>query len=320
MAGGTAFALAAGCRSMPKDRLEARLAGLGKNAPLASLGLARTRVEFEGENFELVHVRVPVRSEAPGRPVVLVHGTPSTLFTWTEIALGGEGFPGLAAGREVVLIEVPGHGIAPGDLSPYTFQRCAEFVVAAVRALGLEDVHLVGQSYGGEFAWRAAATAPELFRSLVVMDSSGYPRREGDWLPEEVEMRENRLAKIGWMINAEDRVETALAPHFHTIPPDRTAEFFLCCENAHNWKAMVDLVRDENGEGAPAIAGLELPTLVMWGADDIAYEPGYYAQRFVDDLPDGRLRLIEGAGHYPHEERPADVVAALASFFEETER
>ena len=316
------IALTPSCTSLPKRQLFQRLASLDKNRPLAEHELLA--LPLPGWETDLVHVRIPTEVEEPGRPVVMVHGTPSTLFTWGEVALGGidasgQSFGGLGDAREVFLIEIPGHGVAPGTLEPCTFERCAEFVVTAVEALGLEDVHLVGQSYGGEFAWRAAANAPELFRSLVIMDSSGYPRREADWLPEEVEMRENPLADIGWWINSLDRVETALAPHFERIPPDRTEEFFLCCENSQNWRAMIDLVQDENGDRAADVATIQVPTLVVWGANDIAYEPAYYAQRFASDLPNGRLQLVEGAGHYPHEERPEEVVRLLNEFFAETE-
>ena len=43
----------------------------------------------------------------------------------------------------------------------------------------LERVHLVGSSYGGEFVWRAALNDPDLVAGLVLIDSSGYERREG---------------------------------------------------------------------------------------------------------------------------------------------
>ena len=207
----------------------------------------------------------------------------------------------------------------PGDLSPYTFQRCADVVVAAVRALDLEPAHLVGSSYGGEFVWRAALDAPELFASVTLIDSSGFPRADGDWLPEEVEMRENGLAGFGWLINSRERIETALAPHFAEIPPDRVEEFFLVCENAHNWNAMVDLARDENGERAGELGQLELPTLVLWGADDLAYPLDRYGARFAREIPGSRLVALPETGHYPHEERPREVIEILERHFAEVE-
>jgi len=320
-----ALGAVAGCSSLDKTELEARLLELEKNHPIRDHGLRWRAVELEldGErhDLELTWFHAPAAKPKPGaRPVVLVPGTPSTLFTWVEIAFGGEGFAGLGEGRDVYAIEVPGHGIAEGDLSPYTFDRCATFVAEAVRTLDIGPVHLVGSSYGGEFAWRAALAAPELVESLVLIDSSGIARRVGDFLPEEVEMRESSLAKWGWLINSRERITTALEPHFDVIPPDRVEEFFLVCENADNWGAMIDLARDENGDREAELSGLRAPTLLLWGEDDVAYDPEYYARRFAAAVPRSELRVLHATGHYPHEQRPAVVIEELRSFFEGVER
>ncbi|MEM7306971.1 MAG: alpha/beta hydrolase [Planctomycetota bacterium] len=313
--------LAPGCTSLSKGDLEAELLALPKNDALRDLGLQRGKLQLTGEELEFVYARVPALEPAAGAaPAVLVHGTPSTLFTWTEIACGGGAFAGLARERDVYLIEVLGHGLAPSGPTPTTFQRCADYVAAAVRALGLERVHLVGQSYGGEFAWRAALDHPELFESLTIMSSSGYERRDEDWLPEEVEMRENSLADYGYLINSRERVAGALAPHFRAIPPDRVDEFFLVCENRSNWCAMIDLAQDENGERQDELPSLAVPTLLVWGAEDVAYWPDVYAASFARDIPGAELVLVPGAGHYPHEEQPAEVVRLLGDFFAREER
>jgi pimeloyl-ACP methyl ester carboxylesterase len=314
-----------GCSSLSKADMEARLLELDKNAPARAVGLTRlsTPISLDGEVVadEIVYLHAPRAADAPPGtlPIVLIHGTPSTLFAWTDLTFGGLDFEGLRAQRDVYAIEVAGHGIAPGDAGPYGFERCARFAGEVVKALGLERFHVVGSSYGGEFAWRLALNEPDRVASLVLLDSSGYERRDEDWLSEEVVMRENSLAGLGWLLNSRDRIESALAPHFREIPPDRVEEFFLVCENRHNWGAMVDLARDENGSRQGDLRGLRAPTLLLWGADDLAYPPEVYARRFADDIPDAELIVLEGTGHYPHDERPADVIHALNRFFADQE-
>jgi len=78
--------------------------------------------------------------------------------------------------------------------------------------------------------------------------------------------------------------------------------------------AMVELARDENGSRAGELEQLTQPTLLLWGARDIAYPPERFAALFERDIPAARLELIEGSGHYPQEERPDAVVKALESF------
>jgi len=323
--GAGAAALLAGCASMSKTEIRERLLALEVNRAVAETGL--TTLEFEADlgdgaaTHELVHLFVPAANDTGLPPVVLVHGTPDTLFAWTPLIFGEGGEPGLAAERDVYAIEVIGHGIAPGRVrGATTFEHCARFVNAAVRALDIEPAHVVGNSYGGEFAWRAVLNDPTRFASLTLIDSSGYARRDGEFLPEEREMRENGLAGIGYLVNSRERIETALAPHYDTIPEGRIEEVFLVCENSVNWNAMVDLVRDEEGHRQDEIANISVPTLVVWGEDDLAYDPERFARAFADDIPNAELVTFADTGHYPHESRRAEFLARLETFYGDVER
>jgi pimeloyl-ACP methyl ester carboxylesterase len=308
-----------GCCSTSKAQLELALLRMDKSARMREVGLQRRPMTFRGETTEFVYLHAPAQ-RGPGRtPVVLIHGTPSTLFTWAELALGGSGGSGLNAERDVYMIEVVGHGIAPEGTASVTFQDCADYVAEAVSTLGLPPAFLVGQSYGGEFAWRAALDRPELWAGLALISSSGVTRRTGDWLPEEVQMRENRFAALGWLLNSRSRVASALAPHYRELTQERIEEFYLVCNNRSNWRAMIDLARDENGAREADLARLALPTLLLWGEQDRGYDPGYYAQRFAELIPGAALELLPGTGHYLHEEVPEEAVERLERFFTSVE-
>ncbi|MCA8978690.1 MAG: alpha/beta hydrolase, partial [Planctomycetes bacterium] len=177
---GTAVAssLFLSCVSTSKQRLEVELGAIEKNRPVTEAGLQRgeLRMKHAGkeQKLEFVYHHAAAREPRKGAlPIVLVHGTPSTLFAWSEVIYGTPAFEGLRTDRDVYAVEVVGHGIAPGDLAPYDFDVCAEHVLAMARALGLERFHLAGSSYGGEFVWRAALMDPEHVASIVLLDSSG---------------------------------------------------------------------------------------------------------------------------------------------------
>lgn len=302
-----------GCRTMDKSEIEARLLALPKNAPVAALGLERSRMTLlvDGETRELELVRY-----GTGTPrIVLVHGTPGSLFTWSELVFGRDGGRGLAADFGVLAIDVVGHGVQPDALDPLTFQRAADYVGAALEALDLRDVCLIGHSYGGEFAWRAALDNPERVSELVLLDSAGYPRRDDEWLPEERKMRDWSIATWGWLFNSRERIRTALQPHFSDpVSDERLEEMYLCCNHRGNWRAMVQLARDENGLRAGELTRIPQRTLLVWGERDIAYGIERFARQFERDIPGARLAIVEGAGHYPHEERPDEVARLLREF------
>ena len=175
---------------------------------------------------------------------------------------------------------------------------------------------MVGNSYGGEFCWRAALDRPDLIAKLVLIDSSGLSRAPEEFLPEEVKMREwGFAARLGYLLNSESRVAFALDPHFDgNAPKERTREVFLCLENRGNWNATIDLARDENGGRSGELNALTQPTLLLFGEHDVAYPPGTFGAAFERRISDARLVVVKGAGHYPHETRPAEVAALIDAF------
>jgi len=318
---GASLLAVGGCSSMKKSEVEARLLALEKNRPVRDAGLQVRAAEatIAGERTAVEYRWHQAGTSGP--IVVLVHGTPSSLVTWTEVVHGGVGYEGLAQSCRVYALDVLGHGTTRTEFSPYSFQACADWVGGFLDMLDLRDVTLVGQSYGGEFAWRCALDREQRVSRLVLMSSSGFERRDDEWLPEEVQMRERSLAKIGWLLNSRDRLRPAIDLHFASPSPDeRIEEYFLVCENSENWHAMIDLARDENGSRSADLARMKQPTLLLWGERDIAYRPERFGKLFAETIPGARFVSVPGAGHYPHEEQPAFIARALAEFAEEGAR
>jgi pimeloyl-ACP methyl ester carboxylesterase len=317
----------AACASTDKDEIETTLLSLPKNERMRDHGLLRetldVRLGDEVISAEMTYVHVRPRSPVypPRRPIVLVHGTPSSVFTWAPLVFGEGDFPGLIEtlpDRDIYVLDIVGHGITRTEAPPYSFQRCADWLAAFLEHKNLRDAIVAGNSYGGEFVWRAALDHPDRIDQVVLLDSSGFPRNDDEWLPEEVAMREMSLAYVGYVLNSRDRIETALAPHFPGgVSSDQIEEVFQVCDNSDNWEAMVDLARDENGARSGELSGLTQPTLLIWGADDEAYGVERFARLFETSIPNARLAVVEASGHYPQESQPAEVARLLAEFLDE---
>ena len=57
----------------------------------------------------------------------------------------------------------------------------------------------------------------------------------------------------------------------------------------------------------------DVPVLIVWGMKDSAFQP-YQLERWQRLLPAAQVAKIEGAGHWPHEEEPGRVIAAIEGF------
>lgn len=315
-----AAGLTSGCVGMDKKSLERELLAMRKNELVRNQGVQRLndRIELEGEPWDVEYVWSHFSASAPPAarkgPIVFVHGTPAALFNWS-ILLASDAGRRLRESSDVYVVDVIGHGINRRKAPRYSFQICADHVRGFLERLDLENVTLVGQSYGGEFAWRAALDAPDRVAKLVLIDSSGYRRPDDGWLPEEEKLRKWPGAQFGYLLNSKDRLRPALQLHFDVpVDGDQLDEMYLLCDNAENWRSMTHLCRDENGTREAEISRIAQPTLLVWGAKDVAYSVETYGMRFARDIAGSRLVIVPGAGHYPHEERPDAVAEAIQAF------
>lgn len=312
-----AIALAFGLGSRSVEQVRSEIRALPKNEPFYAALKTIAVPGFDAPALYAHFRKDPGPADDDGAPpkqppIVLIHGTPDSMGAWNAL-LFGEGR--LAGAAEIYAIEVVGHGMAGAAEGTHTFEFCAEYVAEVLRALGLSGVTLVGNSYGGEFCWRTAVDHPELVGKLVLIDSSGLPRSEEEFLSEEVKMRDWPVARYGYLLNSESRVASALDPQFDGNADEaRVREVYLGLENRGNWNAMIDLVRDEDGARAGDLAKVEAPTLLLWGEDDEAYEPEKFGREFERRIPESRLVVFDGVAHYPHEEVPAAVAREISAF------
>ncbi len=305
--------------------VHAALLRLAKNAPLAGAELATLPLQFRHArgttslSVRWWHSRPP--SGAPRRPpLLLIHGTPSTLFTFTHLIRSGRtvhgiDYRGLAEDFELLVPDLPGHGATTPLPAPCTFEAQVEFLAQFLAAVGAPPLVVVGHSYGGEVALRLAASHPDRVTQLVLIDSSGFHRPDVEVPDEELPLKRHPLAPFGRLLTSLDDTRDALRISFvGAVPEDEAQENYLVLDSAANWRTMIDLARDEEGHAQAAIATLALPTLLLWGAGDRNFPPSLHARRFATAIRGSTVAIIDGSGHYLPVERPDAVVAALRAF------
>jgi pimeloyl-ACP methyl ester carboxylesterase len=101
-----------------------------------------------------------------GQPLVVLHGAYMTIETMGEIV------PSLAETRQVVAVELQGHGRTADVDRPLSYEQMADDVAALLRHLGIEQADVFGYSMGGGVALQVAVRHPEVVRKLVVASAS----------------------------------------------------------------------------------------------------------------------------------------------------
>lgn len=232
-------------------------------------------------------------------PIVLVHGFGGDRKAWLFNQAA------LADGRPVLAVDLPGHGESgpPGDDAGVP--GLGRDLLAALRALDLGPVHLVGHSLGGAAALHAAQAEPSLVRSLTLIAPAG--------LGGDVD-----AGYLDGFLAAQRRkpMKEALERLFTdpSVVSGEMVEDTLRAKRLDGAEAGLRRIADAafpSGRQAddlrPVLKELAAPVLVIWGDGDAVIPVGQV------DGPRTTFEIVAGAGHMPQMERAAEVNRLIAA-------
>jgi pyruvate dehydrogenase E2 component (dihydrolipoamide acetyltransferase) len=248
-----------------------------------------------------------------GDVVLLVHGYGGDRNSWLFLQ------EPLAMRYRVYALDLPGHGTSSKDVGDGSIALLADAILGVLDAIGAGRAHLVGHSLGGAAVVAAAARQPERVSSLTLIAPSGFgPEINAGYLRGFAEAQTRRELKpvVGQLFSDESLVT-------RQVIDDLLAYKRLdgVSEALHTLLGTLldgDSQRGDSAaalEAALAAAGNPVPVTVVWGAADHIIPASH-----AGSVPGAVRRLIDGAGHMPHMERPSAVQAAIEETIERAKR
>jgi pimeloyl-ACP methyl ester carboxylesterase len=119
-----------------------------------------------GNYAEVNGLKMYYEVHGTGEPLVVLHGAYMTIDRMGEVV------PSLAESRQVIAVELQGHGRTADIDRPLTYEQMADDTAALLRHLGIEQADVFGYSMGGGAALQVAIRHPEVVRRLVVASAS----------------------------------------------------------------------------------------------------------------------------------------------------
>lgn len=252
--------------------------------------------------------------------IVLLHGTSASLHTWQgwTQALSDE--------YCVVSMDLPGFGLTgpyTDESTKYSSANYAKFVIQVLNSLNLKQapqLTLAGNSLGGKIAWRTAILYPEYVQKLILIDAAGYPAT-----PKHIPLG-FKLAKYPALTPVLSRIlprevvkKSILSVYADDTKVDEALvdRYYNLTLRQGNRKALNRRLRDTDNESDPAqIKQLDLPTLIIWGAQDDLI-PVENAALFHKDIANSQLKIFDDLGHVPHEEDSVATVKVAKNFLQQ---
>lgn len=181
--------------------------------------------------------------------------------------------------------------------------------LAYLMRLAIEKAHIAGHSYGGAIALQMAIDAPDRVHSLVALDipapgaQPNLPPPDGD---------------PAALLQAGDR-EGAVGAFFSMVLDDWRKDFSSVPGGVEQASEDMDTVLYIEVPAMEALgpldhAAISMPVLSIWGGESILYFDDE-EELLTDAIPQAEVSVIAGADHGLLAQKPAEVAAAMASFF-----
>jgi pimeloyl-ACP methyl ester carboxylesterase len=232
-----------------------------------------------------------------GAPLLLLHdemGNPG----WSDA------YEALASEHTVYIPSHPGFDGSPRLDWIATVRDLACWYVRALDELGIGQTPIVGCSFGGWLAAEIAAICPQRVSKLVLAAPPGLRPPAGEIFDMFLVTTDDYL-RLCFADEAayERRFGGEVSPEERQRREQAREQTCLL-----TWRPyMVDPALPH------LLPGIKAPTLLIWGRDDTIV-PLSAAEAYRDSIPNARLELLDGCGHFPHLEQP-EAFAALTRAF-----
>ena len=282
---------------------------------LRERGLERKlrRHDLAAESVELGPHRVyRWRSEGDGRPVLFLHGFgPPAIWQWHPQV------DPVAGCRPIIMPDLLGFGGSTTSAS-LSFPSQVDALLRLLDAEGVGEVDVVGVSYGGMVAMELALRAPQRVHSLVLVSSPGRAFDPADQVPL---VRSYGVDGMDDLLLPRDAVQVRRLLHLAYHRPPRVPRWLLgevqralYRQRRPEKEQILAQIPIDYAQVAEQPWELQVPTLVVWGAEDRVFplDSGVRLATTADEVT--RLVVIEDAGHVPNLERKGVFNRELLAF------
>jgi pimeloyl-ACP methyl ester carboxylesterase len=260
--------------------------------------------------MELDGLNVHYRIIGTGNPVVLLHGTGSSLHTWEQFA------DNLKDSFQLISLDLPAFGLTGGRTDhDYSIAMYTAFLKKFTEKLNLTTFDLTGNSLGGRIAWEFAATYPDQVRKLILMDAAGYPT--GKPAPQVFRLAQNPIASAVLMkITPRFFIKKNMLEVYDNdalVSDALVDRMFDMSLREGNRQAFVDRAKLPLDATTDRVKMIADSTLIIWGDND-PWIPVSCAEMFHKNLKNNQLAIIKNCGHLPMEEHPVETAGLVRAF------
>ena len=244
-------------------------------------------------------------------PIVLIHCFSCAMDWWDEMV------PLLEQDHRIVTVDLLGHGGSEKPGSGYTPPNQAKVVAEALERLGVNEATVVGHSLGGSVGVALSEQSPDLVDRLTIIDMPPDNSYGDLGFIAGLAFRPV-IGEALWAIKPDfsvrDGLEVAFAPGYE-VPDAFVEDVKRLTYTAYDSSpsGVDDFLDEESLDRRMKATGI--PLMVLMGAEEqIVNDPQRALDQYATGNPGTEVHLIQGAGHSPNVEKPAQTAMLVERF------
>ena len=290
---------------MPRTRFIATAAGIILTAAVVSTGQTAGTSAAKTGYAPVNGLKLYYEIHGSGAPLILLHGGVGATEMFSAI------MPSLSQNRQVIAVDLQGHGRTADIDRPITFEAMADDIAGLMKYLNIEKADVMGYSMGGGVALRVAVRHPEIVKRLVLVSIAC---KHDGWYPEIAA----GMSQMG-PAAAESMKQTPMYQLYARIAP-----------RPEDWPRLITklgtLLRNDY-DWSSDVAKINAPTLLVFGDAD-AVRTAHTVEFFEllgggkkdggwdgSGISNARLAILPGLTHYTIFASPA-LVATVTPFLD----
>lgn len=246
-------------------------------------------IKIDNYYIRFIDTSAPKANKPDNTSILLLHGLGGSLERWSKI------IPFFSNHYRLIIPDIVGFGYSDKPHVEYSVDFFIKFIENFLQALKIDNLYVIGSSFGGLLALEFAIKFPNKVNKLVLLSPAGMMNRV--------------TSTLNLYISA------ALYPTFYNVATayyemvydprsvtEASIRDFINRMSLNNSKYafMSTLISLKNNPDLKDRLKINIPTLLIWGKED-QLMPLKYAKDFK--IPNSELVIFNNCGHYPHVEK-----------------
>ncbi len=234
-------------------------------------------------------------SGASSRVVLFLHGWRAQKEIWNPVI---QKLPGENNSLSIVALDLPGFGSSPAPKRPWGVGDYAECVKQFIEKLELQNVYVVGHSFGGRIGIKLAANYPELISKLILVDSAGFV--VNSWKKTLMGLAAKMLGPL-------------FKPRFMQLFRQKIYKNIGAEDYIATPELQATLAKVVSEDLSADMKRISIPTLIVWGNNDID-TPVEFGRRMNFLIHNSKFIILPYAGHFSFLDKPKEFMEEFLPF------